>query len=96
MLSASKAQGKLLRTLRTNAADGGATPKQEALRFVSFAPHRLPIGGRTAGRFSEGIFGSIPKMLIFRAQLLSLGLSRNDQHAKISALTGNPESTRGT
>jgi hypothetical protein len=53
--------GRLLRTLRTKAADGGTTPRlEEVLRFVSTALHS-PSNRRKlrAGRFSEGIFEGI-------------------------------------
>lgn len=43
-------------SILTNAADGGAKPKQEALRFVSTALHSLPTVEVRTGRFSEGIF----------------------------------------
>jgi hypothetical protein len=47
--------GRMINKFR-HAADGGAKPNQEALRFASTALHSLPTVEVRTGRFSEGIF----------------------------------------
>jgi len=92
MLStAQNSGGRLLRTLRTNAADGGATPRM-GRHSVSSAPPciALPVEVR-AGYFSEGVFEGIPEDVYLCGSTVLLGApTRSERVQPKRGLTDKP------